>query len=63
VRGMKHVKVDLEMNLRLKSIVKVKKLKIVVSNRINSTSKINSTLNHPNIVKSILESLESLLTF
>ena len=60
---MKHVKVDLEMNLRLKSIVKVKKLKIVVSNRINSTSKINSTLNHPNIVKSILESLESLLTF
>jgi hypothetical protein len=40
------------------------KLQIVASSRINSTStnKINSPLIHPNMLKSLLQLLESLLT-
>lgn len=38
------------------------KLRIVASSKINSTRKINSTLNHLNIIKSILKPIESLLT-
>ena len=38
------------------------KAKVIVSSRINSTSKINYNLNHPNIIKSIPQSLESHLT-
>jgi hypothetical protein len=37
------------------------KLQIVASNVINSTKKINSPLNHPNILKSLLRPRESLL--
>jgi len=36
------------------------KLQIVASSGITSINKINSTLNHPNIIKSILQPLESL---
>jgi hypothetical protein len=41
---------------------KSQKLQIVASSRINSTSKINSSLNHPNMLKSLLQPLESLLS-
>jgi hypothetical protein len=47
---------------RAKINCRSQKLQIVVSNRINSTSKINSPLNHPNIlIKLLLQPLESLL--
>jgi len=51
------------MNLRLKINSKNQKLQIVSLSRINSTNKINSILNHPNLIKPFLEPLKSLLTF
>lgn len=38
------------------------KLQVIDSSRINSTREINYNLNHPNIIKSIPQSLESDLT-
>lgn len=51
-----------KFNSRLKSIVEVKKPQILTLTKIKCTNKINYSLNHPNMVKSILQSQESLST-
>jgi len=56
-------KVDLTINLKLKSNCRSHKIENLTLSRINYISKIKNPLIHPNMIKSILQPLQTLFNF